>query len=51
MNKIQSINCYEKNGKKFVVIVTDDGETCCINASLVKYALEHPRQVKGGDSK
>lgn len=45
MEKIKSINAYIKNGKKFVVIVTND-KTYSVNAGLVEYALKNVKEVK-----
>lgn len=47
MMKINSINAYVKNGKKFVVITTEKG-TFVINYGLVKYALDNIQKVKEG---
>lgn len=46
MEKIKSINCYEKEGKKFVVIGTNDGKSYSINFGLVEYALKNVKVVK-----
>lgn len=45
MEKIKSINAYIKNGKKFVVIATND-KTYSVNARLVEYALKNAKEVK-----
>lgn len=46
MEKIKSINAYIKNGKKFVVITTNDNKTYSVNARLVEYALKNAKEVK-----
>lgn len=51
MEKIKSINCYVKDGRKFVVITTPDGKTYSVNVSLVEYVLNNAKQVKGSDKK
>lgn len=46
MEKIKSINCYEKEGKKFVVITINEGKAYSINIGLVEYALNNVKEVK-----
>lgn len=46
MEKIKSINAYIKNGKKFVVITSNDNKTYSVNARLVEYALKNAKEVK-----
>lgn len=45
MKKIKSFNVYEKKGKKFAVIETDNG-TYVVNVALIEYALKNCRVVK-----
>lgn len=45
MKKISSINAYDKNGKKFVVIKCGN-DTYSINIGLINYALNNIKKVK-----
>lgn len=45
MEKIKSINAYDKEGKQFVVISTNDGKSYVVNMALVEYAIKHIRKV------
>lgn len=45
MKKINSVNCYEKNGKKFIVIKCGQ-DTYCVNYGLINYALNNVKKVK-----
>lgn len=45
MKKIKSFNVYEKKGKKFAVIETDNG-AYVVNVALIEYALKNVRIVK-----
>ena len=47
MQKVKRFNIYEKDGKKFAVIETKDGQTYCVNVALIEYALKNIKKVKG----
>lgn len=46
MKKFKSVNCYEKDGKKFLVLKTENGDAYSLNIGLLNYALNNPKQVK-----
>lgn len=45
-SKIVSVNCYLKNGRKFLVLKDDKNCVYFVSAGLVSYALEHCIAVK-----
>lgn len=47
MQKVKRFNIYEKDGKKFAVIETQDGQSHSVNVALVEYALKNIKKVKG----
>ena len=46
MEKILNVNCYEKNGKKFIVLKGSDGKSYVVNVGLVEYAIKNSKVVK-----
>lgn len=45
MEKFKNVNCYFKDGKGFVVFITNEGKTYSVNLSLLQYAIDHAKKV------
>ena len=50
MEKILNVNCYSKNGKKFLVLKSADGKTYSVNCGLVDYAIKNYKEVKNNEN-
>ena len=46
MEKVKRFNIYEKKGKKFAVIETNEGKSYSVNVALIEYALKNIKVVK-----
>lgn len=47
MLKMKSINCYQKDDKKYVVVKLENGEVVFLNYNLVLYAMNNINKKKG----
>ena len=44
--KVKRINAYRKNGKEFLAVKTEGGDTLFLNKGLISYAFQHVAEVK-----
>lgn len=49
--KVKNVNAYEKNGKEFLAIKLENGDTVFVNKGLISYAFEHKHAVKAKTKK
>ena len=49
--KVKRINAYRKNGKEFLAVKTEGGDTLFLNKGLISYAFQHVTEVKAKETK